>query len=56
MKLVLLIKNDSYSSPFSINTGCSVACTFSDNMDHHLSRLGKTRRRKLKKKQIAIPK
>lgn len=56
MQLVLFIKNDSYSSPFSIYTGCSVACTFSDTLDHHLSRLGKTRRRKHKKKQIAIPK
>jgi|GEM_PF-3464770 len=56
MKLVLFIKNDSYSSPFSINTGCSVACTFSDTLNHHLSRIGKSRRKKHKKKQSSIPK
>ena len=35
MQLILIIRNNSYIQPFTINQDSSVACTFSDALENH---------------------
>lgn len=56
MQLVLIIKNNSYAMPFTINQGSSVSCSFSDSLQDHPFIANPPAKRKRLKRQVPIPK
>lgn len=56
MQLVLIIKNNSYAMPFTINQGSSVSCTFSDSLQDHPLIADTPFKRNRLKRQALIPK
>ena len=55
MQLILIIRNNSYIQPFTINKDSTVACTFSDALENHPLLLGQRREKRRKKAARRYP-